>query len=108
VNFAVPFYVMISRDAKRNTKYLTRVGAILFLSHFFDLYMAVIPGTIHGHLEWGIGEHAHHITFAWWFEIGMFLGFLGLFIYVVLNALTKARLIPVNHPMLKESEHHQI
>jgi hypothetical protein len=107
VNFAVPFYVMISRDAKRNTKYLTRVGAILFLSHFFDLYMAVIPGTVHGHLQWGLGE-GHHITFTWWFEIGMFLGFLGLFIYVVLNALTKARLIPVKHPLLQESEHHSI
>jgi len=107
VNFAVPFYVMISRDAKRNTKYLMRVGAILFLSHFFDLYIAVIPGTIHGHLMWGLGE-GHHIAFTWWFEIGMFLGFLGLFIYVVLTALSKARLIPVNHPMLNESENHQI
>jgi hypothetical protein len=108
VNFALPFYVLISRDAKRSTKYLMRVCAILFLSHFADLYLAVIPGTIHGHLEWGLGEHGHHTKFTWWFEIGMFLGFLGLFIHVVLTALTKARLIPVKHPMLQESENHQI
>ncbi len=34
VNFVVPFYVLLSRDAKRNTKYLTRVGVIIFVSHF--------------------------------------------------------------------------
>lgn len=107
-NFAIPFYVLIARDAKRNVKFLWRVGVIIFITHFLDLYMAVIPGTVHGHLEWGLGEHGHHITFAWWFEIGMFLGFLGLFIMVVTNALSKARLIPVNHPYLNESENHHI
>jgi hypothetical protein len=70
--------------------------------------MAVVPGTVHGHLEWGLGEHAQHITFSWWFEIGMFLGFLGLFVSVVLKALSKAPLVPVNHPYLNESENHHI
>jgi hypothetical protein len=43
VNFVVPFYTLISRDAKRNTKYLTRVGVIILIGHFADLYLAVIP-----------------------------------------------------------------
>jgi hypothetical protein len=107
-NFAIPFYTLISRDAKRNTKYLTRVGIIILITHFLDLYMAVVPGTVHGHLEWGIGDHVSHITFSWWFEIGMFLGFLGLFVMIVTKALTKARLVPINHPFLNESENHQI
>jgi len=106
-NFAIPFYVLISRDAKRNVKFLKGVGYILFFTHFLDLYMAVIPGTIHGHLNWGFGE-GHHIAFTWWFEIGMFLGFLGLFIFTVTKALTKARLVPINHPYLNESENHSI
>ena len=108
VNFAVPFYVLIARDAKRNIKLLTRVGVVIFISHFLDLYMAVIPGTTHGHVMWGFGENAHHTMFTWWFEFGMFLGFLGLFVYVVLTALTKARLVPANHPFLDESENHHI
>jgi hypothetical protein len=41
-------------------------------------------------------------------EVGMFLGFLGLFIFTVLRALSKAPLMPVNHPFIKESEHHNI
>jgi hypothetical protein len=108
VNFLVPFYGLLARDAKRNTKYLTRVGIIIFCGHFADLYMAVIPGTIHGHLEFGFGEGHHHTSFGWWFEIGMFLGFLGLFVFVVLSALAKAKLVAVKHPFLEESEHHSI
>jgi hypothetical protein len=96
-NFALPFYVLIARDAKRNTKYLVRVGVILFVSHFFDLYLAVIPGT----------NHAHE-TFTGWFELGLFIGFLGLFVRMFVTALSKANLIPVNHPFLNESEHHSI
>jgi hypothetical protein len=107
-NFAIPFYTLIARDAKRNTKFLWRVGSIILVTHFLDLYMAVVPGTVHGHLEWGVGENVKHITFAWWFEIGMFLGFLGLFIMVVTRTLSKARLIPINHPYLNESENHHI
>jgi hypothetical protein len=107
VNFAVPFYALMARDAKRNFKYLTRVGVIIFVGHFLDLYMAVVPGTVHGHLEWGFGE-GHHTTFVGWFEIGMFVGFLGLFILTVLGTLSKARLIPAKHPFLDESEHHSI
>lgn len=107
-NFAIPFYVLIARDAKRNVKFLRAVCSIIFVTHFLDLYMAVIPGTVHGHLLWGLGEKIEHITFAWWFEIGMFLGFLGLFIKIVMTALTKARMIPINHPFLNESENHHI
>lgn len=107
-NFAIPFYTLTSRDAKRNPKYLVRVGIIIFITHFLDLYMAVVPGTVHGHLQWGLGEHGSHITFAWWFEIGMFLGFLGLFVSTVMKALSQAPLVPINHPYLNESENHHI
>ncbi|MFN0032380.1 MAG: quinol:cytochrome C oxidoreductase [Flavobacteriales bacterium] len=106
-NFALPFYTLIARDAKRNPKFLIRVGSILFITHFLDLWMAVVPGTSHGHEmghHAGTGEHIMH----WVFTFGMFLGFLGLFIFIVTKALTKARLIPINHPYLNESENHHI
>lgn len=97
VNFAVPFYSLIARDAKRNTKFLVRAGVIIFVSHFFDFYLAVIPGTTHG-----------HETFTGWFEMGLFIGFLGLFVRMFTTALTKANLIPIKHPFLDESTHHSI
>lgn len=106
-NFAIPFYTLTSRDAKRNPKFLIRVGSILLITHFLDLWMAVVPGTNHGHeLTHGAGIAA--TIMHWVFTFGMFLGFLGLFIFVVTKALTKARLIPINHPYLNESENHHI
>jgi hypothetical protein len=44
-----------------------------------------------------------------WLEISTILLFMGIFIAVVLNSLTKASLTPVNDPYLKESiQHHTI
>ncbi len=96
VNFAVPFYMLIARDAKRNIKFVLPVAFLIFVGHFADVYLMVIPGTMFDHNVFGL------------FEVGLFLGFLGLFINRVLNALSQAPLIPVNHPMLQESKdlHH--
>ena len=92
VNFMIPFYVLIARDAKRNPKFLVPVAFLIFLGHFADVYLLVIPGTMFDHNEFGL------------FEIGLFLGFLGLFINRTLSTLSKAPLIPKNHPMLQESK----
>ena len=92
VNFMVPFYVLIARDAKRNPKFLVPVAFLIFIGHFADVYLLVIPGTMFDHNEFGL------------FEIGLFLGFLGLFINRTLSTLSKAPLIPKNHPMLQESK----
>ncbi|MFB6306018.1 MAG: quinol:cytochrome C oxidoreductase, partial [Flavobacteriales bacterium] len=67
------------------------ICVILLFTHWLDAYLLVMPGTVHGH--W-------HLSFL---EIGMFLGFAGLFMYVALNALTKAPLVPKRHPYREES-----
>lgn len=92
INFAVPFYVMIARDAKRNIKFILPVALLIFVGHFVDVYLLVIPGTMHDHNVVG------------WMEVGMFLGFLGFFTFLTFNRLSKAPLIPVNHPYLQESK----
>ena len=92
VNFAVPFYTLLPRDSKRNPNVIIPVGLLIFVGHFADVYLLVIPGTMFDHNEFGI------------FEIGLFLGFLGLYLNRTLSALSKAPLIPVNHPMLQESK----
>lgn len=95
INFAFPMIMLMSRDSKRNFFFLMFVGTIIFIGHYLDVIMIVMPGTV-GH-EWtGLG----------WMELGSFLFFLGLFLYVVLNNLTKAPLLVKNHPFLEESLHH--
>ena len=95
--FLVPMVLLMSRDAKRNPRFLIGVGVVIIIGHWLDLCQMVLPGAL--------GDHFEHIGLL---EIGLFLAYLGIFILTVLNALTKAPLSVVNHPYLDESVHHQI
>ncbi len=97
INFAVPMLLLMSRDAKRNPRFLIGVGTVIFIGHWLDVCQLVLPGAM--------GEHFHHIGAL---EVGLFLFFLGLFVMRVLGALTKAPLTVVNSPYLEESVHHSI
>lgn len=96
VNFAFPMLILMSRDAKRHAGILTFVGLIIVIGHWLDTYIMVAGGSL--------GPTAS-IGFL---EIGLGILFLGIFIRVILNNLTKAPLTPVNHPFLDESIHHEI
>lgn len=96
INFAFPMLLLMSRDAKRHAGILTAVGVIIFAGHWVDAYLMVMGGSM--------GKHAYIGAL----EIGMALLFLGFFIRVILTNLTKAPLMPVNHPFLDESIHHEI
>lgn len=97
INFAFPMVMLMSRDSKRNFFFLMFVGTIIFIGHYLDIIMVVMPGTV-GHAWTGLS----------WMELGTFLFFLGLFIYVVLNNLSKRPLAVKNHPFMEESLHHSI
>jgi hypothetical protein len=92
VNFAFPMIILMSRDAKRVIGYLLFVGALIFIGHWLDVYLMIMPGGV-GHLHFGF------------MEIGMFIGFLGLFLFTVFNSLSKAPLLVKNHPFVEESKH---
>ena len=92
INFIAPIILLMSRDAKRNNGRLIFVGCVILVGHWLNSYLLVTPGTL--------GTHGH-IGFV---EIGMGLGFAGLFIYLVLNSLTKQPLETKNHPFLDESK----
>lgn len=93
VNFLLPFFVLMSRDTKRNVIFILPIALIIFFGHFVDVLVMILPGTMfdHGHL----GA----------VEIGMFLTFLGIFIFTVLRSMSKAPLETKNHPMYDESVH---
>ncbi len=97
INFAFPMIMLMSSDSKRNFWFLTFVGFVIFVGHYLDIVMMVMPGTV--------GKYWTGLS---WMEIGTFLGFLGLFIYVVFNNLTKRPLLVKNHPYLDESLHHSV
>jgi hypothetical protein len=97
INFAVPMVLLMSRDAKRNPRFLIGVGAVIFIGHWLDVILMVMPGAL--------GQQFHGVGLL---EVGMFTLFLGAFLLVTLRTLAQAPLSPVNHPFLEESVHHQI
>jgi uncharacterized membrane protein len=96
INFLLPFFVLMRRDAKRNMTVIGVIATVLVVSHWIDFYLMILPSTVHGGAPIG------------YFEVGMLVAFAGLFLYVVFNALTKVSLVPQNSPLLKESLDHHI
>ncbi|MDB5032637.1 quinol:cytochrome C oxidoreductase [Mucilaginibacter sp.] len=98
VNFLAPFLVLMARDSKRAVGVLKAACIILILGHWLDYYMMIMPATV-GAEGRGLGVE----------EIGIFIGFAGLFTFLLFNALSKFKsLVPKNHPFLQESLHHHI
>ena len=93
INFVVPTIVLMSRDAKRNTNFLIVASVVILIGHWINSYLLFAPGTLHDHGHLGLTD------------LGMGLGFLGLFFYVVFRSLTKRSLSVKHHPFLEESKH---
>lgn len=96
LNFLFPFLTLMRRDAKRNMNVLMIVAIGLIITHWLDFYMMITPATLGTEVHFGI------------LEIGMFIAYAGIFLFVVFGELAKASLIPQNHPMYKESLDHHI
>lgn len=93
-NFIVPFLGLMTRNAKRNPSVFVPICIIVLIGHWLDLFVLIMPGAVESF--WNIGL----------LEIGFFITFLGIFLYVVLLGLTRANLVPLKHPYLEESLHH--
>lgn len=121
INFIAPFLVLMTRDAKRKKYLLMFMSVVIFIGHWFDFFIMVIPGSMitaghhaaaHGAAEaaHGAAHGAEHLLIGsiGWMEIGTTIGFLGLFAYITQHFLSKSPLVVKNHPMMEESLHHAI
>jgi hypothetical protein len=52
INFIMPFLILMSRDAKRNRKFLVVAASIICLGHWLDVFLMVMPGTVGK--NWGL------------------------------------------------------
>ncbi|SMB97433.1 conserved hypothetical protein [Hymenobacter roseosalivarius DSM 11622] len=93
INFAFPFLVMMTRDAKRQMIMLKIVCIAILIGHWFDFYLMIMPATMKAESGFVI-------------EIGIALIFLGSFLLLFTKRLSQASLVPVHHPFLDESVHH--
>ena len=93
LNFIFPLLILINTDFKRLTWIVVMAGIVILFGHYIDFFNMIMPATVGD--QWFIGIP----------EIGALLFFLGLFIFVVFSALTKAPLVPKGNPLIEESKH---
>jgi hypothetical protein len=96
LNFLVPVFLLMDRDNKRSENVLLTVSILIICGHWVDLYQMIMPGSVESHNGFGF------------IEVGIAAGFVGLFTFAVLTALSKQPLIAKNHPFLEESLNHHL
>lgn len=113
LNFILPLLILMRNSTKWKQGSMMFMSIVILLGHWLDFYLMIKPGVYMELAHHGgdhSGEHAMEFMMGWNFpglvELGTMIGFLGLFIYFVFNALTKAPLIAKNDPYLEESLHH--
>jgi len=92
-----PLLILMKRGAKRNYTVVTIMAVVIIFGHWLDFYQMVTPGPLKklGALS---NDPLHFI-----YSLGIGAGFLGLVMFLTARYLTKASLLPKNHPLVKES-----
>lgn len=95
--FLVPFFLLLPRDAKRCTKTLMGVAIFMLVAQWIDDLWMIQPEFFKEGPQVG------------WIEIGVTLGFIGLFGTMVARFLAKNNVVAIGDPKLAESvfHHHQ-
>lgn len=95
--FVVPFFLMLPRGAKRNETRLLSVAWFMLIAQWIDLLWVVQPEFFTDRPYLGL------------FDLGLTLGFVGMFGFMVTQFLSKNNIVAMGDPRLAESvfHHHQ-
>ena len=92
MNFIFPLLILMNSDYKRINYFIVMAGIVIILGHYMDVFNMIMPSAVGD--QWFIGAA----------EIGGFLFFLGLFLFIVFKEMTKAPLLAKGDPYMGESE----
>ena len=92
LNFIMPVLVLMSRDSKRIMGFILMAAVFVLAGHWMDHYIMIMPGSVGYHYGFG------------WVEMGGFLFYAGLLLYVVQRNLAAAPLRMKNHALINESK----
>ena len=91
LKFIVPFYITMSRNAKRNNAIIGFGAAWLIAMHFVEMYYWVMPNFAPMQpIQWG----------GIWLEVGCVMATVGVYLTAVLLRMRKHSLIAVGDPRL--------
>ncbi len=94
--FIVPFLALLPRAAKRNVDWLRIIAVLVLVMQYVDIYWLVYPNFNEGHIVFGLTE------------VAVFVGCLGLFLFMVLKFLSCYPIVPLKDPRRHEALHHHI
>ena len=91
INFIAPILILMRRGSKRNYTTVTFMAIVIIFGHWLDFYQMIHASLFPDHVTLNL------------FDFGVAAGFVGVIMFTVGKALTKAPLIAKNHPFIKES-----
>lgn len=94
--FIVPFLALLPRGAKRNPNHVIAVVVLILIMQYVDIYWMVYPNFFEGHPKFGF------------WEVGMFLGFAGIFLSLLMNFFTKHNIVAIKDPRMHEAVSHHV
>ncbi|HLK62785.1 MAG TPA: hypothetical protein VKU19_05070 [Bryobacteraceae bacterium] len=93
-HFGLPFALLLSRDLKRNFKFLAGIAVFILCIRLVDLYWVVAPDF-----------RKESFGFSW-MDLAAPLGLIGIWLWYFLLQLEKRPLIPSQEPQLQEALEH--
>jgi len=117
LNFALPFLILIRNETKWKWGTLGFVACLVIFGHWIDFWQMVRPG-----LHYEMAHHAHDAAHGAghagpdltgfmlpsFVDFGVFLGFLGLFLFTTFTYISRANLQSRNDALMMESVHHHV
>ncbi|NOT26231.1 MAG: hypothetical protein HOP16_09015 [Acidobacteria bacterium] len=103
-HFAVPFFLLLSRDNKRNPYRLVWIAVALLVMRYIDLFMLVTPefASTGENLHLLTGEHASSL-FVHWTDLAAPLAIGGVWSWMFLTQLAQRPVMAVSDPYLREA-----
>jgi len=94
--FIVPFLALLPRAWKRNENHVIAVSCLVLVMQYLDIHWLVFPNFNENNFVLGI------------YEIGMLVGFLGLFLMMLIRFWSKHSLVAIRDPRMDEALHHHV
>ena len=100
-HFAFPYLVLLSRDVKRNAKYLAIMAIFILVMRIVDVFYHIAPSP-----SVVPGAHEVHFNAVWILYLLGPLAVGGIWLWLFLMELAKRPLVPVKDPFLENAIEH--
>ncbi|MBK8147590.1 MAG: hypothetical protein IPK58_05100 [Acidobacteria bacterium] len=99
-HFAFPFIILLSRDLKRNAKWLAIMAVFILAMRSVDMFYHIAPSpTVGG----GHGGSGFHVS---WMDFAAVIGIGGIWVAYFFTQLMKRPLVPIMDPFLENAIDH--